>query len=129
MTTKLVTRFYYEDPPEMRHRGRANKRDANEPEIIAALEAVEGVTVVQIPTGKGVPDLLVGVKSIDDLWCTCHDNYLIEVKTEHGKLNTKQRKWFRDWRGQAGVAHTPQEALEIIGACDDLDCKCRRAGL
>ena len=110
------------------------KRDANEPSIIAALEAA-GATVSQIATGKGVPDLLVGA----DMPCPhCGfmfpQNKLEEVKTEHGKLNAKQRKFFRLHKGQADVVRTPQEALAVIGVLHavpgtDIDSKCRRAGL
>ena len=90
------------------------QRDVNEPEIIAALKAV-GATVECIPTGDGVPDLLVGYKG---------ENKLIEVKPEpvkgkvfasHVKLNPKQVEWHKAWRGQKAIARTPQEALAILG--------------
>ena len=113
------------------------KRDKNEPEIIEALINA-GATVEQIPTGRGVCDLLVGVTSIDDLWCTVRTNYLMEVKTLTGKLNDKQVEWHGRWKGQKCVVRTPAEALAVIGLCydvdcgrwgGDIDCRCRKAGL
>ena len=95
------------------------RRDSNEPGIIAALEAA-GATVDQNPIGGGKPDLDVGYNGV---------NYKIEVKTMTGKLNAKQILWASRWAGQKAVARTPTEALEIIGVCVDLDCKCRSAGL
>ena len=58
----------------------AGKRDANEAEIVAALQRV-GATVERITTGGGVPDLLVGY------W---RKNYLMEVKQGKNKLNIEQ---------------------------------------
>ena len=103
----------------MRYPALQGRRDANEPEIIAALEEV-GAKVVQIPTGKGVPDLLVGFDS---------GNYLLEIKMPERRLNQKQWEWHDTWPGQVDVVRSPCEALEAIGVCTDLDCKCRSAGL
>ena len=80
------------------------KPDANQPEIIKALEAV-GATVHPLPIGKGLPDLLVGYQDV---------NYLIEVKMPHSDLNTTQRKWLREYNGTANVARTPAEAFAVI---------------
>ena len=93
------------------------KRDANEPENIAALEAV-GATVEQIPTGRGVPDLLVGYKG------KC---YLLEVKMPNGKLNKKQVKWHGNWKGQCCVVRNAQEALDAIGYDVDLPTRFYRS--
>ena len=104
------------------------RRDSNESGIIAALEAA-GATVEQIPTGRGVPDLLVGFVHDGVDMLDVPTNYLIEIKTHHAKLNKKQQEWHNNWAGHKAVARNPTEALEIIGVCVDLDCKCRSAGL
>ena len=97
-----------------RHPATQGRRDINEPEIIAALKAV-GATVECIPTGQGVPDLLVGYQGV---------NYLMEVKPEpvkgkvfasHVQLNKQQVKWHKEWRGQKAVVRTPEEALTVLG--------------
>ena len=90
------------------------QRDSNEASIVTALQKV-GVTVEQIPTGGGVPDLLCGYNGI---------NYLMEVKPEPIKgvifasnvqLNAKQELWHSTWKGACAVVRTPEEALEILG--------------
>ncbi len=85
----------------MRHRGRANKRDKNEPEIIKALEKI-GCSVYQLDDPV---DLLVGLAA------KC---YLLEVKGKHGKLTDKQKDFFRDWRGQVRIVRTPEEAIRLV---------------
>ena len=80
-----------------------DKRDANEAEIVTALEGA-GATVVRL---KWV-DLLVGFRGAA---------YLLEVKTARGRLNAKQREQFARWRGApVVVVRTPEQALEAIGA-------------
>ena len=78
------------------------KRDANEPEIVEALEAV-GASVVRLDD----VDLVVGFRGV---------NYLMEIKTDKGKLNKKQAKFFRSWNGQVNIVRTRIQALRLIGA-------------
>jgi hypothetical protein len=79
-----------------------HRLDANHAEIVRALEAA-GATVEP----KGPLDLLVGFRGA---------NYLIEVKTAKGKLRASQERFLADWRGQAVVVRSAQEALQTIGA-------------
>lgn len=90
------------------------QRDSNESEIVEALLAV-GATVELIPTGSGVPDLLVGYKDV---------NYLMEVKplpikgkiyASQVALNPKQIEWHSMWKGQKAVVRTIEDALAVIG--------------
>ena len=90
----------------MRYPALQGKRDANEPEIIAALEFA-GATVDQNPIGGGKPDLDCGYKKA---------NYKLEVKMPNGKLNKKQVEWHGKWQGQVAIVRTPEEALKAIGA-------------
>ena len=106
----------------------ARQRDANEPEIVAALVAA-GATVSK-QNEKGAPDLLVGYDG---------ETFLLEVKraTASGKpkrtqpgrrlkteattdergLLDSQQKWWASWRGRPPVVvTTPEEALVAIGA-------------
>jgi hypothetical protein len=73
------------------------KRDATEPAIVQALEAV-GAEVWKV-SGKGLPDLLVRFRGV---------LYAGEVKTEKGRLRASQGA-FPVWR-------TVDQALEAIGA-------------
>ncbi|MDO8707009.1 MAG: hypothetical protein Q7J84_18940 [Sulfuricaulis sp.] len=86
---------------------RAARVDANQSSIVSALRKA-GASVQHLHgVGQDCPDLLVGYRA---------QNYVIEIKTPKGKLKPGQALWFRDWRGQACVAHTAEEALKSIGA-------------
>jgi len=78
-----------------------HRLDANHAEIRAALERV-GATVVP----DGPTDLIVGFRGA---------NYLIEVKTEKGKLRPTQDNFVRLWKGHVAVVRTVDEALKVIG--------------
>jgi hypothetical protein len=78
-----------------------HRLDANHREIRSALEAV-GATVNE----KGPLDLLVGFRGT---------NYLLEVKTAQGLLRTSQKSFLAEWRGQACVVRSVDEALKAIG--------------
>ena len=87
----------------MRH---AAKRDANEPEIIRALE-LAGWTVIPI-SDTGVMDLLCIKRGIIKL---------LEVKSEKGKLTPAQEKTFARIHAAGGTVHvvrTPAEALHAV---------------
>ena len=86
---------------------RAAKVDANQESIVAALRKAGATVQFLNKQGDDCPDLLVGYRA---------ENFVIEVKMPKGKLTPGQAVWMRDWRGQACVAHTPEEALLSIGA-------------
>lgn len=86
---------------------RAARVDANQGSIVAALRAAGATVETLHRQGDGCPDLLVGYRA---------QNILIECKMPGEKLNDLQRLWFEEWRGQACVAHTAEEALRSIGA-------------
>jgi hypothetical protein len=76
------------------------RRDANEPEIVQALEAV-GADVYRL-SGRGLPDLLVRFRGV---------LYAGEVKTAKGRLRASQGA-FPVWR-------TVDDALTAIGVLQD----------
>lgn len=101
---------------------RAAQRDANEPIIVEALEAVGAA--VQRLSAPGVPDLLVGYRGV---------LYLLEVKLPlgprgglperrgheggRGDMTAAQVKWWDAWKGPAPViVRNASEALAAIGA-------------
>lgn len=92
----------------------AKARDANEPEIVAALKAV-GASVERLDTPV---DLLVGFRG---------QTFLLEVKLPRGPrggtsgsvLTDDQAQVFDRWRGGIlAVVRSADEALRIIGATD-----------
>ena len=88
----------------------AAKRDRNEGEIVAALEAC-GCSVTRL-SQKGVPDLLVGyIHPVSRLPRTT----LIEVKEPRGKLTPDQDEWHALFVGEVHIVRTIDEALEAVG--------------
>lgn len=84
---------------------RAQKRDANEPELVDTLEAL-GCTVDRLPGGGGRPDLLVGFRG---------HTILIEVKVPGEELNRLQKRFHADWKGAPiHVAFSVQQIIEIV---------------
>lgn len=82
---------------------RAAKRDANERDIVEALRAA-GASV-EIVSGRGLPDLLVGFRG---------QNLLMEIKGARGSLTKDQELWHEDWRGQVCVVRSVEEALDVL---------------
>ena len=79
------------------------RRDANEQEIVDALEAV-GACVLRIHTPC-------------DILCWFRGTVrLLEVKTEDGKLTDSERRFAERWPGLIVVVRSVEQALETIGA-------------
>lgn len=84
----------------------AARRDANEAEIIDALEGV-GASVTQL-SAKGLPDLLIGFRG---------ETFLAETKSRRGKLTDAQKKFIEDWQGAPVlIIRSVDDALTGIGA-------------
>lgn len=89
-------------------RRRHAQSDANQQAIVDALRAAGRTVEVISDVGRGVPDLLVGVRG---------RNYLLEVKRpdvspSHRALTPDEERWHGEWRGQVAVVYTPQEAID-----------------
>lgn len=81
------------------------KRDRLEPAVIKALEYF-GASVTKVSMA-GVPDLLVGFRE---------KTYLIEVKSDAGKLTPAQVEWHANWKGAAPIiVRSVEEAMQAIG--------------
>jgi hypothetical protein len=83
------------------------RRDVNEARIVPALRK-RGATVRYL-SAPGLPDLLVGFRGV---------NYLLEVKAQKGKLTPPEQDFFDEWRGQAVIVRSIEDALIAIGAID-----------
>lgn len=78
------------------------KRDANEPEIVSALQSA-GASVVRMDYPV---DLAIGYRG---------RTVLAEVKLPNGKLNDNQRKFFATWRGATPpILRTVDDALKLL---------------
>lgn len=81
----------------------AAKRDHNEPKLVEYLRRC-GASVELISSG-GIPDLLVGWFGL---------NFLMEVKSDTGRLTEYQIKFFDTWRGQADIVRTIKDLKGIL---------------
>lgn len=82
-----------------------HRKDRNHDSIVATLRSA-GATVIVSDLAK-LPDLIVGYR---------RRTYLLEVKTEYGKLSKDQQEFFEAWAGHAVVVRSSLEALREIGA-------------
>jgi Holliday junction resolvase len=89
---------------------RAAKVDANQAAIVEALRKCGASVQSLAAVGKGVPDLLVGLRT---------RNYLIEVKDgskppSARKLTPDQVQWHTKWAGQVLTVTSPDDALRQL---------------
>lgn len=89
---------------------RANKIDANQNDIVAALRKA-GATVRIISQGEGIPDLLVGFRG---------ETMLFEVKDgdkppSARQLTPAEKKFFDEWTGGiCAIVESVGDALELL---------------
>ena len=83
------------------------RTDGNHKLIVAALRQAGASVQSLADIGNGCFDLLVGRLGV---------NYLIEEKVPGAKLTPMEQKFFSEWRGQKGIAYSPEDALRIVGA-------------
>ena len=82
-----------------------NRTDANQPEIIKLLRQVPGLGVMSLDkVGDGFGDVLI--------WWRAY--FMIEIKTEAGKLTKKQIERRQTWPGPIPVARSFDEVWAII---------------
>ena len=92
----------------MRKRGRL---DANHPEIVNALTEIGAKVLSLANLGNGTPDILVGFRG---------RLFLMEIKTNAGKLTPDEAEWHEDWHLVAAyrpaIVRSVNDALRTIGA-------------
>lgn len=88
-------------------RGIPRKKDANQNEIVAALEDMGCSVIDASAIGSGFPDLIIGYNQ---------RTLLFEIKNlkAKGKLNSRQKRFFDAWTGQADVIYTPEQAVDLV---------------
>lgn len=81
------------------------KTDQNQKEIVKALRQIGASVFNTAPLGKGFPDLVIGYR---------RKNYLIEVKTEKGKLTPHEEEFFNTWNGEVSLVRNIEDAIRVI---------------
>ena len=98
----------------MRTRKYAVKQDANHAAIINGLRKLSYAVLDLKSLGGGAPDLLV-YKRIKFPHVNVSSGWLVEIKTDKGTLNAKQKKWRENWTGpQPITARSLEELLKLI---------------
>lgn len=100
---------------------RAARVDENQGAIVDALRSL-GCSVQSLASlGKGVPDLLVGIRGV---------NLLVEVKnpaSSGDKLTPDQLTWHLGWLGQVAVIRTVEQASALVRAVEKAVAFVRKA--
>jgi hypothetical protein len=84
--------------------------DANQPDIVEALRAAGASVTILSSVGKGVPDLLVGIRNITTV---------MEIKDgsksqSRRKLTEPEEKWHSAWRGSKHIIESVEQALAVL---------------
>lgn len=83
----------------------AKKVDSTQQEIVEALRKF-GASVLDLhEVGHSAPDLCAGFRG---------KNWLIEIKSAHGKLSDSQAEWHALWGGQVATIRTAEEAIALL---------------
>ena len=83
----------------------AQKPDANQPEIVTALEKIGCIVLDLHRVGGGCPDILVWRNG------KC---CLLEIKFLKAKLNKLQREFHAVWTGCTFTVRSPEEAIAAV---------------
>ena len=84
----------------MRQRAR---KDLNQEAIVDALKA-HGASVY-VSNNAALPDLVVGSRG---------RTFLLEVKSDSGKLTRAQETFFATWKGHAAIVRCPEDAIAAV---------------
>ena len=81
----------------------SSRQDANHASIVKDLRLL-GYQVHEMKSvGGGFPDLLIARNG---------KMALLEIKSEDGELNDKQKKWHSEWKGpEVGIVRTTEQAI------------------
>jgi hypothetical protein len=87
---------------------RYTRPDANQPELVKALEKIPGLGVLDMHDCgvPNFPDLILGWQNV---------NYFVELKTEKGKPSTGQVLFSITWPGQYALCRNLDDVLKAIG--------------
>ncbi len=85
--------------------------DRTQPEIVKALRDVGCSVEILSAVGKGVPDLLVGYRSVT-LLMECKDGL---ARKQDRQLTDRQVKWHKEWKGSpVCVVESIDQALAAL---------------
>ncbi len=89
---------------------RAAKVDANQPEIVKALKALNFAVYYTHTVGGDFPDLVVARDGF---------NVLVEIKQAKGKLSKGQLDWHQNWPGWVVVIKSVEDCERLSKIVDN----------
>lgn len=97
----------------------AKQQDSNQAYIVSELEKIHGIEVLDLSSlGGGCTDILIQKTTWANLWAGRTNEpdvefFLVEIKTEKGKLNPKQVVFHAKFH--CHIARSLVEVFDIIG--------------
>lgn len=79
--------------------------DQNQGEIVKVLRKMGASVQIISEVGKGCPDIICGYRGV---------NYLIEIKNGNKKLTECEQEFFDNWKGQATIIRSLDEAIAYL---------------
>ena len=105
MWSEFDLAMHYAGKPENEKVRQASRKDRNHAEIKQAFRSM-GASVADLSNvGGGCPDIMVGFRG---------QNFLIEIKTEDGRISKTQSEWHAAWAGQVAVVRSIDEAKALV---------------
>lgn len=82
----------------------AKKVDNNQSEIVNTFKQLGYAVLDLSAVGLGIPDLLISKAKV---------NYLVEIKTDKGKLTEPQQEFIKNWNADIYVIRSIDEAIKF----------------
>ena len=86
--------------------------DKNQQQIVSALRKLGCSVAITSDVGVGFPDLVIGLNGV---------NFMVELKSEGGKLRESQVKFHKKWQGQIATCWNLEEVLKVIGYVPEVE--------
>lgn len=80
--------------------GYKKRVDKNQSKVVRQLREMGFSVRLTYTVGKGFPDFVIGM---------CGVNYLVELKSEGGKLTSDEQEFFDNWKGQIDKHFSAEE--------------------
>ncbi len=86
----------------------AKKVDNNQSEIVKTFKQLGYAVLDLSAVGLGIPDLLISKAKV---------NYLVEIKSDKGKLTEPQEKFIKSWNADVFVIRSVDDVLNFNKSC------------
>ena len=98
---------------------RVRKIDLNQNDIVDTFRKLGASVLVLSAVGRGCPDVLVGMRSRNR-----KINVLVEIKGARGKLTADQFTFHCEWKGDARIIRTVEDAAQLVNEIKSMGTLC-----